>query len=37
MHFEHFPDIEKLKKLNFTANHCEYVLNWSQQHDFHHC
>ena len=37
MHFEHFPDIEKLEKLNFTANHCEDVLNWSQQHDFHHC
>ena len=36
-HFEHFPAIEKFKKLNFDANHCEYVWNWSQQHDFHHC
>ena len=36
-HFEHFPDIEKLKKTNFAANHCEYVWNWSQQPDFHHC
>ena len=24
-HFEHFPDIEKFKKLNFAANHYEYV------------
>ena len=24
-HFEHFPAIEKFKKLNFAANHCEYV------------
>ena len=24
-HFEHFPAIEKFKKLNFPANHCEYV------------
>ena len=23
-HFEHFPDIEKFKKINFAANHCEY-------------
>ena len=36
-HFEHFPDIEKFEKLNFAANHSEYVWNWSQQPDFHHC
>ena len=24
-HFEHLPAIEKFKKLNFAANHCEYV------------
>ena len=36
MHFEHFPAIEKFTKLSFAANHCEYVWNWSQQHDFHH-
>ena len=24
-HFEHFPAIEKFKKLNFATNHCEYV------------
>ena len=24
-HFEHFPAIEKFKKANFAANHCEYV------------
>ena len=24
-HFEHFPEIEKSKKTNFAANHCEYV------------
>ena len=36
-HFEHFPAIEKLKKTNFAANHCEYVWNWSQQPDSHHC
>ena len=24
-HFEHFPAIEKFKKLNFPSNHCEYV------------
>ena len=36
-HFEHFPAIEKFKKLSFAANHCEYVWNWSQEHDFHHC
>ena len=24
-HFEHFPAIEKSKKTNFAANHCEYV------------
>ena len=24
-HFEHFPAIEKFEKLNFAANHCEYV------------
>ena len=36
-HFEHFPAIETIKKINFAANHCEYVWNWSQQHDFHHC
>ena len=29
-HFEHFPTIEKSKKTNFAANHCEYVWNWSQ-------
>ena len=29
-HFEHFPAIEKLKKTNFAANHCDYVWNWSQ-------
>ena len=23
--FEHFPAIEKFKKTNFAANHCEYV------------
>ena len=36
-HFEHFPAIENFKKLNFAANHYEYVWNWSQQHDFQHC
>ena len=36
-HFEQFPAIEKFKKTNFAANHCEYVWNWSQQPDFHHC
>ena len=34
-HFEHFAAIEKFKTTNFAANHCEYVWNWSQQHDFH--
>ena len=34
-HFEHFSAIEKFKTTNFAANHCEYVWNWSQQHDFH--
>ena len=29
-HFEHFLGIEKYKKTNFAANHCEYVWNWSQ-------
>ena len=24
-HFDYFPTIEKFKKLNFAANHCEYV------------
>ena len=24
-HFEHFPAVEKFKKANFAANHCEYV------------
>ena len=24
-HFEHFTAIEKFKKLNFAANHCEYM------------
>ena len=24
-HFEHFTAIEKFKKINFTANHYEYV------------
>ena len=24
-HFEHFTAIEKFKKLNFSANHCDYV------------
>ena len=23
--FQHFPAIEKFKKINFTANHCEYM------------
>ena len=36
-HFEHFPAIEKFKKTNFAANHCEYVLDLSNQPDFHHC
>ena len=36
-HFDHFPDIEKFEKLNFVANTSEYVWNWSQQPDFHHC
>ena len=36
-HFEHFPAIEKSKKTNFAANHSEYVWNWSQWPDFHHC
>ena len=36
-HFEQFPTIEKFKKLNFAANHYEYMRNWPQQHDFHHC
>ena len=36
-HFEHFPASEKFKKINFAANHYEYVWNWSQQHDFHQC
>ena len=36
-HFEHFPSIEKFKKTNFAANHCEYVWEWSQQPDFYHC
>ena len=34
-HFEHFPAIEMFEKIKFAANHCEYVSNWSQQHDFH--
>ena len=24
-HFEHFPAIEKFEKLNFAANHSDYV------------
>ena len=36
-HFEHFSGCEKFEKLNFAANHCEYVWNWSQQHEFHNC
>ena len=24
-HFEDLPGIEKFKKINFTANHCEYM------------
>ena len=36
-HFEHFPGIQKFEKPNFAANHCEYVQNWTQQPDFHHC
>ena len=36
MHFEHFAVIEKFKTTNFAANHCEYVGNWSQQHDSNH-
>ena len=35
-HFDHFAVIEKFKTTNFDANHCEYVRNWSQQHDFQH-
>ena len=29
-HFEHFPAIEIFEIIEFTANHCEYVWNWSQ-------
>ena len=29
-HFEHFPTIEIYEIIKFTANHCEYVWNWSQ-------
>ena len=36
-HFQHFQASEKFEKINFVANHCEYVWNWPQQHDFHHC
>ena len=36
-HFEHFPAIRKFQKTNIAANHCEYVWDWSQQTDFHHC
>ena len=36
-HYEHFTAIEKFEKINFTANYCEYVLNWSQQHELHRC
>ena len=36
-HFEHFPTIEKFKKINFAVNHCDYLWNRSQQHDFHQC
>ena len=36
-HSKHFLAIEKFKKTNFAANHCEYVWNWSQSPDFHHC
>ena len=35
-HFEHFAAIQKFKTTNLAANHCEYVRNWSQQHDFQH-
>ena len=24
-HFQHLPAIKKYKKINFAANHCEYV------------
>ena len=30
MHFEHFAAIEIFEIIKFTANHCEYVSNWSQ-------
>ena len=36
-HFEHFPAIEIFEIIKFTANHCEYVWNWSQYPDFHYC
>ena len=36
-HSKHFLAIEKFKKTNFAANHCEYVWNCSQSPDFHHC
>ena len=29
-HFEHFAAIENFDIIKFTANHCEYVWNWSQ-------
>ena len=36
-HFEHFAAIEIFEITKLTVNHCEYVLNWSQSPDFHHC
>ena len=27
----------KIWKIKFCANYCEYVWNWSQQHDFYRC
>ena len=36
-HSEHFSATEIFEKTKFAANHSENVLNWSQQHDFHHC
>ena len=36
-HFDDFPGIENFIKTNFAVNHCEYVWNWSQLPDFHHC
>ena len=36
-HSKNFLAIEKFKKTNFAANHSEYMWNWSQSPDFHHC